>query len=134
MANKNVKLNDVSARAQWLEDTFLPHTAATVVLAQILGIHPLELKGSSAGAIGLPQFLPGNYFRFGIDGNRSGDINLEHPADAILSLANYLAESGWNKPKLSSKEQRTVIWHYNHSDAYIDAVLGLAKALDKSLI
>ena len=40
----------------------------------------------------------------------------------------FLASHGW-QGRLARVEQRRVIWHYNRSDAYIDAVLGLADEL-----
>lgn len=129
---KNVSREDVERRAQWLEQTFLPHTAATIVLASVMGVHPLDVQGSSAGAVGMPQFLPGNVLLYGIDADESGDVDLTKPADAILSLANYLHNSGWKRVSLPLSEQRKVVWQYNHSDAYVDAVVRMASDLRKT--
>jgi membrane-bound lytic murein transglycosylase B len=56
---------------------------------------PLEVRGSSAGAFGLPQFMPGNIDLYGADFDGNGRIDLNHPADAIGSVARFLAKHGW---------------------------------------
>ena len=116
-------------RAQYLEDTFYPEVLATFQIADRLDMDPLSLRGSGSGAFGMPQFLPRSYLNYGVDGDGNGRISLYDPEDAIPSCANYLAVHGW-KPGLSRVERRHVIWFYNRSDAYIDAVLELADRLD----
>ena len=60
------------------------------------GIDPLRVKGSYAGAIGIPQFMPGTYRRFAVDFDGDGQINLAtSPADAIGSIGNFLKSYGW---------------------------------------
>lgn len=56
---------------------------------------PLGVKGSYAGAIGMPQFMPENILRYGSDFNGDGRINLHDPVDAIGSVARFLALHGW---------------------------------------
>lgn len=85
-----------------------------------------EMKGSSWGAIGLPQFMPFSYWHFAIDGNKDGKTDLFDPVDAIYSIANYLSEHGWSD---KSKDQRAAIWAYNHDRTYVNAVLGYARVL-----
>jgi membrane-bound lytic murein transglycosylase B len=56
----------------------------------------LNQLGSYAGAIGLPQFMPGSIRRFAVDGNHDGKIDLRNsPEDAIASVANFLKAHGW---------------------------------------
>lgn len=112
-------------RARYLEETFYPEVLATFEIGRRLGIDPLGIRGSKAGAFGYPQFLPSSYLRFAIDGNGDGRVSLYEPADAIASAANYLAAHGWS-PGISTREQRRALWAYNRSDAYIDTVLHLA--------
>ena len=119
----------VRARARYLEDTFYPEVRATFDLAGRLGVDPLDLRGSAAGAMGTPQFLPTRVLWYGADGNGDGHVDLYDPADAAASCATYLAAEGW-KPGLSGPERRAVIWQYNRSDAYIDTILGLARAIE----
>lgn len=132
--DKTTTLTEVEARAKWLEQEFLPHSIATIELAGRMKIHPLELRGSAAGAIGIPQFLPGNVDRFGHDGDGDKVIDLFSPADAIPSVAKYLASHGW-KPHtpMLQHEQRKVIWAYNRSDSYIDTVLSMGRLLEKGI-
>lgn len=59
--------------------------------------HPVEsYRGSYAGALGYPQFLPSSIRRYAIDGDGDGDVDLRNdPVDAIHSVANFLFEHGW---------------------------------------
>jgi len=67
-----------------------------VMLAQELGVSPLSPKGSFAGAMGLPQFMPGSYRRYAIDFDGDGRTDLwSSPADVIGSVAHYLARHDW---------------------------------------
>ncbi|MDZ4150657.1 lytic murein transglycosylase, partial [Methylicorpusculum sp.] len=54
--------------------------------------------GSYAGAMGLPQFMPSSYRSFAADfeNDRRRDI-WSNPADAIASVANYLAKHKWKQ-------------------------------------
>ena len=53
-------------------------------------------RGSYAGAIGIPQFMPGSIRRYAVDFDGNGRIDLRaSPADAIGSVANFLAQHGW---------------------------------------
>src|SRR5260221_8391947 len=61
-------------------------------------IHPLRVKGSDAGPIGIPQFMPGSYRRFAVDYDGDGLSNLAtSPADAVGSIGNFLKAHGWAK-------------------------------------
>ena len=62
------------------------------------GIDVFSVKGSYAGAIGIPQFMPGSYRRFAVDFDGDGAANLRSSeADAIGSVANFLAKHGWRR-------------------------------------
>jgi len=57
-----------------------------------------RMKGSYAGAIGIPQFMPGSYRQFAVDYDGDGRKDLaDSPADAIGSVANFLREHGWRR-------------------------------------
>lgn len=59
-------------------------------------LDPLSLKGSYAGAMGLPQFMPGSFRAYAVDFDGDGHINLwSNPADAIGSVASYFKAHGW---------------------------------------
>jgi len=69
-----------------------------LLLAREENRSPLSYTGSYAGALGLPQFLPSSRRRFAIDFDDDGRIDLDaSPADAIGSVANFLAEHGWER-------------------------------------
>lgn len=67
-----------------------------LVLAQREGSEPASYKGSYAGALGLGQFMPGSVNKYAVDFDGDGRVDLVgSPADAIGSVANYLARFGW---------------------------------------
>jgi len=55
-----------------------------------------DLKGSWAGAMGQPQFMPSSYLRYAVDfdGDAKADIWTSLP-DVFASMANYLKQRGW---------------------------------------
>ncbi len=56
----------------------------------------LNQSSSYAGAIGLPQFMPGSILQFATDGDGDGVIDLRNSRrDAIFSVANFLKVHGW---------------------------------------
>ena len=58
------------------------------------------LRGSWAGAMGQPQFMPSSYLQYAEDFDGDGRRNIwtSHP-DVFASIANYLSKNGW-KPDL----------------------------------
>ena len=53
-------------------------------------------RGSYAGAMGWPQFMPSSWARFAVDFDGDGQIDLMNsPVDAIGSVANYFKAFGW---------------------------------------
>jgi len=67
-------------------------------LAHREGWDPLSVKGSYAGAMGLPQFMPSSIVRFAIDFDEDGRIDLTtSAADVIGSVARFLSEHGWRR-------------------------------------
>jgi membrane-bound lytic murein transglycosylase B len=125
-----ITFSDVRRRGNYLERTFLPEISSLLSLAQSQGVDIFSIKGSSAGAMGLPQFLPSALLRFGVDGNRDGSVSLHQEADAIWSAANYLAHFGFRET-IPFQEKRAIIWRYNKSKSYIDTVLSLSRSIDE---
>ncbi|CAN5793663.1 lytic murein transglycosylase [soil metagenome] len=69
---------------------------------------PLErLKGSWAGALGQPQFMPSSYLAYAqdFDGDGYKDIWSSH-ADVFASIAYYLQRHGWTPGQLWGREAR----------------------------
>lgn len=123
-----VTFADVRRRGRYLERTFLPEIPALIAIAKKNNLDVLSVTGSSAGAIGLPQFLPSALLRYGIDGDRNGTISLHNEEDAIWSAANYLAHFGF-RSNIPIQEKRAIIWRYNKSRSYIDTVLSLSQQI-----
>lgn len=70
----------------------------TLLLAQHAGVDPFSLLGSFAGAVGLPQFMPGSILKWGVDFDNDGRVDLRNSvADAIGSVANFLVVHGWKR-------------------------------------
>ena len=64
------------------------------------GRDPPSVMGSFAGAVGLPQFMPGSINRYAVDFDDDGRIDLirtDNAADVIGSVAHYLAAFGWQR-------------------------------------
>lgn len=69
-----------------------------LLLAREEQVDPLTLRGSYAGAMGLPQFISSSFRRYAIDFDADGRRDIWNSArDAIGSVANYLAENGWHR-------------------------------------
>ncbi len=67
-----------------------------LLMARDNGLDPLSIKGSFAGAMGMPQFIPTSYRKYAVDFDGDGKVNLwEGTADTIGSVANYLRHFGW---------------------------------------
>jgi membrane-bound lytic murein transglycosylase B len=87
-----------------------------LMLAREQGFSPLTPKGSFAGAMGMPQFMPGSYRRFAIDFDSDGRADLwRSNADVIGSVAHYLARHDWQRgqpillPALIAPESRETV-------------------------
>jgi membrane-bound lytic murein transglycosylase B len=56
-----------------------------------------NMKGSWAGAMGQPQFIPTSYMAYAVDEDGDGRRDIwASEADIFGSIANYLAKHGWN--------------------------------------
>lgn len=66
------------------------------LLAREEQLDPLSLKGSYAGAMGLPQFMPSSFRAYAVDFDGDGHIDIwTNPTDAIGSVASYFKHHGW---------------------------------------
>jgi membrane-bound lytic murein transglycosylase B len=67
-------------------------------------MNPRDAKGSYAGAMGIPQFMPSSYRNYAVDGSGDGHRDLwKYGPDVFASVAHYFKEHGWRagEPVLS---------------------------------
>ncbi|HHO53100.1 MAG TPA: lytic transglycosylase domain-containing protein [Deltaproteobacteria bacterium] len=76
-----------------------------------------QLRGlSPVGAQGPMQFMPATWAKYG-----TGDPNNDR--DAIMAAGHYISKMGW------ATDREKAIWHYNHSPAYVRAILLFSEAM-----
>jgi soluble lytic murein transglycosylase-like protein len=76
---------------------------------------------SYVGAKGPMQFMPGTWKAYGMGGD------IDDTGDALLAAANYLHASG------APGDYRRALYAYNHSQAYVDAVLLHARQMKRDI-
>lgn len=79
-------------------DFFRSELEHFLLLADEEGFDPLSIRGSYAGAMGIPQFISSSYRAYAVDGDGDGRRDLlSNTADAVSSVANYFAEHRWRE-------------------------------------
>jgi membrane-bound lytic murein transglycosylase B len=69
-----------------------------LLMAREAGLDVFSVRGSYAGAIGIPQFMPSSARRYAVDFDGNGRIDLQKSrTDAIGSVANFLEVHGWQR-------------------------------------
>jgi lytic murein transglycosylase len=59
-----------------------------------------DFKGSSAGALGQPQFMPTSYLKYAVDFDGDGHRNIwTSVPDTLASIANFLVKKGWQRDR-----------------------------------
>lgn len=110
------------ARVERIRERALKNLGALVRQCKTRGMDPLEVKGSWAGALGFPQFMPQS-LQWAQDGDGDGKIDLFDMDDSIASIGRYLAAHGY------ADDRQRAVWGYNHEAAYVQGVLAFADAL-----
>ncbi len=83
-------------RASERQAFFSKELAQFLVLSHQEKIKPANIKGSYAGALGLPQFMPSSWAKFAVDFDGDQHIDLfNNTADVIGSVANYFKAFQW---------------------------------------
>ena len=90
-------------------------------------IDPLEIYGSYAGALGMPQFIPSSYLAYAVM-EKSFEKWLGSREEAIFSIGNYLKSHGWKK-NLPIEKKKQVLWYYNRSNPYVETILQVAQKI-----
>jgi lytic murein transglycosylase len=77
-----------------------------------------EVKSSWAGAMGLTQLLPSEYYKYAVDFDGDGKADIWHSVpDSLASAAKQLVDKGW---------QRDLRWAYEvHAPADVDCTIGV---------
>ena len=79
-------------------DFFKEELRQFLLLTRERRIPPLSPKGSFAGAMGLPQFMPTSFRKFAVDFDNDGRVDIwTDNADVIGSVANFLRRHGWER-------------------------------------
>lgn len=111
-----------ASRVESIRSRARKNLVALVRQCKARGIDVLSVKGSWAGALGFPQFMPAS-LRWAEDGNGDGVIDLFEMDDAIASVGRYLQAANFKK------SARDAVYDYNHEAAYVEGVLAFADAL-----
>ena len=83
-------------RAKERADFFKGEVEQFLTLQNRRNADPFEPRGSFAGAMGLPQFMPSSWAKYAVDYDGDGTIDLwNSPADVIGSVANYFKAFNW---------------------------------------
>jgi len=90
---------------------FYPEVRAIVSVADRLGVAPLDILGSGAGAFGAPQFLPTSYLAYGVDADGDGRVSLDDCGGCGRLVRRYFAAHGWHAG-LSTAQRRAAVWQY----------------------
>ena len=132
-------------------ELFRNQLADLIYLHSVGQLDATSVEGSFAGAMGLPQFMPGSLLRYAQDGDHDGQINLhDSVADVSASIANFLLEHGWvvgqppflNVPLPAQPEklvtgglEATLDWHTLYPNqtppAGVTTALGIVNLVDE---
>jgi len=123
-AEKEKYLKRIDKKARWAKQELL----ALLKIKTERKIDIFQLRGSYAGAFGMPQFLPSSYLAYACTSDQGARPDLNYAPDAIVSVANYLKAHGWRMDQTKEAAEKAV-WAYNRSTVYVKTVLGVAEIL-----
>ena len=96
---------------------FMGELEQFLLLAKEQGFDARALRGSYAGAMGMPQFISSSYRNYAVDYDEDGQTNLfDSIPDIAGSVANYFVRHGWQR---DGRVARPLVAVENHS---IDAL------------
>ena len=78
------------------KDLFRRELIAALHIVESGDASPDELRGSSAGALGQPQFMPTSFLKYAVDFDGDGHRNIwTSVPDSLASMARFLVDKGW---------------------------------------
>ena len=87
---------DSHPRARERSEFFKGEVEQFLTLQSRRSADPFEPRGSFAGAMGMPQFMPSSWVKYAVDYDGDGTIDLwNSSADVIGSVANYFKAFNW---------------------------------------
>jgi membrane-bound lytic murein transglycosylase B len=93
------------------EKFFTKELTQFLLLCREQGWNPLDIKGSYAGAMGQPQFMPSSYRAYGLGYAKPKQVNLfNSEPDVIASVANYFVKNGWQKNQPITTKVTNTTW------------------------
>ena len=130
------KVDEVAAKENRQKTIDRSYAKANWALRELKSLHEIykrrakdvqNLKGSTAGAFGIPQFIPSSYLQWARPLMKSGNPNLFQMEHAIQSVGFYLKANGWDSS--NSDSQQAALFHYNRAQGYVDVILKIAGEL-----
>ena len=89
-------------------DFFYQELKEWLYLSDEAGLDPVSTRGSYAGAMGMAQFMPGSWRKYGVDFDGDGKAYPFSTADALAAIAHFLQEHGFRFGEAIAEEARAV--------------------------
>ncbi|MFV0333610.1 MAG: lytic transglycosylase domain-containing protein [Tropicimonas sp.] len=111
---------------------FRPHLIGALKLIDAGMMSPNAI-GAKHGELGHTQFLPGNAYLYGRDGNGDGRIDLNNQSDALASTANYLRQKGWRPGQdyQPGSHNYRVLQEWNAASVYQQSLAVMGAQIDR---
>lgn len=98
--NSAVEVLATKAFMSTRKDMFRMELIAALHILDGGDVTPSDFKGSSAGALGQPQFMPTSYLKYAVDFDGDGHRNIwTSVPDTLASIANFLVKKGWQRDR-----------------------------------
>jgi len=98
LPNSAIQVLATKAFMSTRKDMFRTELIAALRILDHGDVTPDQFKGSWAGALGQPQFMPTNYLKYAVDFDGDGHRNIwTSVPDTLASIANYLVQKGWQR-------------------------------------
>ncbi|WP_430252016.1 lytic murein transglycosylase [Neorhizobium sp. DAR64860/K0K1] len=77
---------------------FREELIAALMMIERGDVDAATMKGSWAGALGQPQFMPTSYLKYAVDFDKDGHPDIWNSVpDSLASIAHYLQKEGWQR-------------------------------------